>query len=336
MNFIAPEALYPLKFAPVYMERVWGGTLLAEHLQRELPQSSVPIGESWELCDREELSSAVAEGDLTGATLENLICEYGSALLGRRGMKYKRFPLLVKLIDAGERLSLQVHPDENACRIIGNGAEPKTEMWYIIASRPGAQILAGLHGRATKLQINELLDSPEIAGQLQTYISHPGDAYYITSGTLHAIGGGNLILEIQQNSDTTYRISDWGRVGADGKPRELHREAGLQSINFTNRTSPRVAGVAGRAGLNRKFDVVRMCPYFRVTELRVVSELIENTANDSSFHLISSVSSRIEVGRDRRKTVVEPGETVLIPANMGVYTITPLEDGESVVIKTTL
>ena len=332
----AAEMLAPLKFVPVYMERIWGGTLMSEYLMRQLPEHSGPIGEAWELCDRNEVNSVVAEGALAGVTLNELVTHYGSALLGRKGANCRRFPLLVKLIDAGERLSLQVHPDEAACRILGNGAEPKTEMWYIIASRPGAQILAGLHSRASKLQLMQLLDSPEVVNQLQVYASHPGDAYYITSGTLHAIGGGNLILEIQQNSDTTYRISDWGRVDANGNSRELHKEPGVQAINFTNRCSPRIAGVSGVANLNRKFEVVNMCPHFHVTELHLCSPWKENTAQSSSFHLISSVSHQVEIGKDERKIVLQPGETALVPAVMGIYTITPLEEGECVVIRTTL
>ena len=142
-------------------------------------------------------------------------------------------------------------------------------MWYIVAARKGAQILAGLQGRATRQQLVSMLDSPEVENLLQVYPSLPGDAYFITSGTLHAIGGGNLILEIQQNSDTTYRVSDWGRVDAHGNPRELHVEKGIQSINFMNRTSPRVVGVTDQVSHNRKFDVVSNCPFFTVTDLRL-------------------------------------------------------------------
>ncbi len=338
MNITLDAAkLYPLKFQPVYMERVWGGTMMREVLGRQLPESKLPIGEAWELVDREGEQSVVANGELAGATLNELVSHYRSMLVGRLGGRSERFPLIVKLIDAGERLSLQVHPDESACREIGNGAEPKTEMWYIISARPGARILAGLDGRATKIRLKDVLDSPsEVESMLQIYSSQPGDAYYIASGTLHAIGAGNLILEIQQNSDTTYRVNDWGRVDSNGKPRELHKEAGLKSINFTNRTSPRIAGVVGETPFNRKFDVVKMCPFFQVTDLRLRSVWNDTTAPGDTFHLLSAVKGEVLVGRDERSVAVKAGETVLVPAGFGSYSITPLENSDATVVKTTL
>lgn len=330
------EQLYPLKFRPIYQERIWGGTLMEEHLNRTLPEHGDPIGESWELSDRDDAQSVVAEGALADWTVNELFHYYRSAFAGSAAMKYTRFPLLVKLIDAGERLSLQVHPDENACAQLGNGAEPKTEMWYVIAARKNAKILAGLNPRSTRLQIMEKLDSPEVETLLQVYPSLPGDAYFIQSGTLHAIGAGNLILEIQQNSDTTYRISDWGRVGSDGKPRQLHREAGLKSICFTNRTTPRIAGVSVSTAFNRKFEVVKLCPYFKVADLRLVSPWVDDTSPGNSFHLLSAVHGWVQVGRDTRVATLLPGESALVPACFGAYTVTPLDEGETVVVKTTL
>ena len=318
------------------MERVWGGTMMSEVLDRQLPPHDAPIGESWELVDRDEVKSVVANGELSGATLNQLMAFYGSRLVGVKAIGKKNFPLMVKLIDAGERLSLQVHPDEKACELLGNGAEPKTEMWYVISSRPGAKIFAGLSGRATKIELMDMLDSPDVERLMQTYPSQSGDAYFITSGTLHAIGAGNLILEIQQNSDTTYRVNDWGRLGTDGKPRTLHKEQGLKSINFTNRTSPRIPGVSGKTAFSRKFDIVNMCPYFKVTDLRLTSEWLDDTAPGSSFHLISAVHGRINVGLGERITQLLPGESALVPACFGAYRITPLDPGETVALKTTL
>ena len=328
--------LYPLKFQPLYMERIWGGTLMSEHFGRTLPEHRDPIGESWELVDREDAASIVSEGELKEWSLHEIFQHYGTSFAGKAAAKFERFPLLVKLIDAGEKLSLQVHPDEKACAELGNGAEPKTEMWYVVAARKDAKILAGLSPRATQLQIMEKLDSNEIEDQLQIYSAFPGDAFFIQSGTLHAIGAGNLILEIQQNSDTTYRISDWGRVGSDGKPRQLHREAGLKSICFTNRTTPRIPGVSGKAEFNRKFDIITRCPFFKVTDLRLTAEWLDDTAAGESFHLISAVKGKIQLGRDERIATLEPGESAIVPACFGAYTITPLSGDECVVLKTTL
>jgi len=336
MKFLDSEKLYPLKFHPVYMERVWGGTMMGSVLGRNLPEHTAPIGESWELVDRDDVNSVVSNGELAGATLHDLLVTYGSLLTGRKAAGKSNFPLMVKLIDAGERLSLQVHPDENACAKLGNGAEPKTEMWYVIANRPGAKIFAGLDSRATRVQLMDLMDSAEVEKLMQTYSSSPGDAYFIASGTLHAIGAGNLILEIQQNSDTTYRVNDWGRVGSDGKPRTLHKEEGLQSINFMNRTSPRVPGTVEVRNFNRKFDVVKMCPFFQVFDLRLHSVWLDDTASGESFHLYSAVKNRFAIGQDERITEVYPGETVLVPACFGKYSVTPLDGGEATIIKTTL
>lgn len=333
---ISSSNLYPLKFTPVYMEKVWGGSMMPEILGRELPAADDPIGESWELVDRDEVQSVIANGELAGTTLGDLVSACGTALMGSKAENRKRFPLMVKLIDAGDRLSLQVHPDEQACRIIGNGAEPKTEMWYVIASRPGAKIFAGLAGHATKVQLMDMLDSPEVDTLMQTYNSQEGDAYFITSGTLHAIGAGNLILEIQQNSDTTYRVNDWGRVGSDGKPRTLHKVEGMKSINFMNRTSPRVPGAVGSRNFNRKFDVVKLCPFFKVSDLRLHSSWLDDTSSGESFHLYSAVKNRFSIGEGTRTAVISPGETALVPACFGKYSVTPLDKGEATVIKTTL
>ena len=333
---ITADKLYPLKFHPVYQERVWGGTLMAEKLGRVLPQSGIPIGESWELSDRSDVQSVVSNGDLAGVSINELVTSCGKSLLGKRSPVTDKFPLLVKLIDAGERLSLQVHPDTAASRLIGNGAEPKTEMWYIIDTRPGAKILAGLHSRATRLQLTSLLDSPELETLMQVYPSLPGDAYYIPAGTIHAIGAGNLLLEIQQNSDTTYRISDWGRVGTDGKPRQLHREEGMKAIHFTNRTNPRIAGAVGKVNFNRKYDVVTVCPFFKVHDLRLSSIWNDTTSPGDTFHLLSFIHGNAVIEYKGGQTHVTPGETVLIPACCGAYTITPEDENGCVAVRTTL
>ena len=337
-DFIEVENLYPLKFSPVYMERIWGGNQMSKVLARTLPEHTSPIGESWEISDRPGAESKVSNGELAGKTLNELIKYYGRSLLGDSCRDISHFPLLVKIIDAGERLSLQVHPDDNACRELGSGAEPKTEMWYIISAEPGAKILAGLSEKATRHHLRELISSPDVERLLQIYPSQPGDAYFIPSGTLHAIGAGNLILEIQQNSDTTYRISDWGRVDANGNSRELHVEQGIKSVNFMNRKSPRIAGAVDKVKRNRKYDVVSICPYFNVADLRLVESRMDDTKG-KSFHLLSSINSRFAVTtlNGNYTETVERGETVMIPAAAGSYRIEPLNNGdECIIVKTTL
>lgn len=332
---IEKDDLYPLLFDPVYMKVVWGGNMLASHLGRKLPESDVPVGEAWEICDREDVESKVANGILRGEGIRELIRHYGKTLLGEL-FSGGRFPLLVKIIDAGKRLSLQVHPDENYC-LENPGAEPKTEMWYVIASRPESKIIAGLKYNCTRRQFIENINSTEIENYLQVYNSIPGDAYLISAGRVHAIGGGSLLLEIQQNSNTTYRISDWGRMDSNGKPRELHVDQALRSINFMDRNTPRISGVSDSASHNRKFPIINRCPFFRVDELRLVESYLDKT-DRSSFHLLSAVNSAVSIrGLDKNiQTGIPKGCTSLIPANFGSYSIDIEGDGEATVIKTTL
>ncbi len=340
-NWINYRQLYPLTFTPIYQQRIWGGTRMHDVLGRDVPVGTGPVGESWELSDREDAMSVVAAGALEGKTFRELLDHYGVHLTGGKVPAHGRFPLLVKLIDAGDRLSLQVHPDERSCSSLGGGAEPKTEMWYIVAAARDAKILAGLSPRATKVQLRDKLNSAEVESLMQIYPSIEGDAYFIPSGTLHAIGAGNLILEIQQSSDTTYRVSDWGRVDENGASRELHVEKGMASINFTNRTTPRISGVSDAASHNRKFSIVRNCRHFTVDDLRLQDAWFDDTAPSGSCHLISAINRPVRIGRGHgaggELTELRPGETALIPFCYGAYELLPLDlDGETKVLKTSL
>ena len=336
-----PESneLYFLQFKPLYMQRIWGGELLTKKLNRtDLPQLSEnddPIGESWEITDRDDAQSVVTSGALAGKTLAEIIEHYGKDLLGYLHTG-KRFPLLVKFIDAGQKLSLQVHPDEEYCRTYNDGAEPKTEMWYIADCESHGEILAGLTPRATRDLLAEKLSSPQAADLLQRFPSQTGDSYFIQAGTVHAIGAGNLIYEIQQNSDTTYRISDWGRVDKNGNPRTLHLEQGIRAIGFSNRISPRIPAVIGETTFNRKFKLVdRHC--FKVDCLRLVEKFLDNTGNPgSSFHLLSVMKGSVRVSADNKGAVtLKFGDSVLVPANTGNYTVEP-QDGAATVLKSYL
>ncbi len=335
MNNPGNSELYPLKFIPIYHAKMWGGDQMQRKLHRQLPQLEQPIGEAWEIVDRDDAQSIVAEGPLAGTAIRELMARYGKAFVGSKATT-ERFPLLIKIIDAGQRLSLQVHPDAAACAAIGDGAEPKTEMWYIIAVEKDAKIIAGLSPRTTQCQFLENLTSADIEQHLQVFPAIPGDAYFIQAGTIHAIGAGNLLLEIQQNSDTTYRVSDWGRVDANGKSRELHVDKAIKAINFTNRISPRISGVSDTSDRNRKYPVINHCPHFLVDDLRLVEEFPDTTAPGTTFHLITAINHRLQVGNQDSYTRLLPGESCLIPACFGSYTILPLDNVESTVIKTVL
>lgn len=334
MDFDRNE-LYPMLFEPALKEVMWGGDLLTRTFARTLPETSSPIGESWEIYDRPGSSSLVSNGAFAGTPLHKLVEIFRKDFVGKN-FQGEYFPLIVKLIDAGKRLSLQVHPTESACKLLGKG-EPKTEMWYILAAAPGAKIFAGFNHRATKMRFVDSLDSSDLENMLQSFDSVPGDAYFIYSGRVHAIGGGNLILEIQQNSDTTFRVSDWGRVDANGKSRELHINEALASIDFADRTVPHITGVSSKAGHNCKYNIISQCPFFRVDDLRIVEKFHDTTFTTGSCHLLSAVKTPFTVGNDRFQTKVPAGSTVLIPASFGAYDILP-EEGTTplTVIRTTI
>lgn len=218
-------------FNPIYQERVWGGRGLAESLGRKLPSES-KIGESWEIVDRPEANSIIASGVYEGKTLAELRATDTARLMGPTWDPARPFPVLVKWLDCQDRLSLQVHPPADVAPELGG--EPKTENWYIAEASPDAAVLAGLNPGVTREVFGAAIEGAE--GELEALVprlaTQPGDSLFVHSGRLHAIDAGNLILEIQQNSDTTYRVYDWGRVGLDGKPRQLHVEESLRSIDF--------------------------------------------------------------------------------------------------------
>lgn len=331
---IDTDALYPLVFKPVYKEVMWGGNKLETILKRDVPSHCSPIGEAWEIVDRDDAVSIVENGPLKGETLRKLVEFYGKELIGAH-FNGGKFPLLVKIIDAGKRLSLQVHPDEAACARTP-GIEPKTEMWYIIQADKGAKIIAGLRNNTTKVQFLQNVASPEVERTLQIFDSVPGDAYFIKAGKVHAIGAGNLLLEIQQNSNTTFRISDWGRVDANGKSRELHVDAARDCIDFTDRTVPRISGPCDSTDRNRKYPVVNTCPFFKVEDLRLVENWRDNTNSTNSFHIITAINEPVTVGRDDRTVEVKAGSSCLIPAAFGLYHIFVPAGKNTTVVKTTL
>ncbi len=214
-------------FEPIYCERVWGGTGLATHLGRTLPAGKV-IGESWEIVDRPEAQSRTAQGQ----SLRELIATDPEGIMGPGWPATKPFPILVKWLDCQDRLSLQVHPPAAIAPSLGG--EPKTENWFIARAEPHATLMVGLKRGVTEADFKQALANSTLESLVHTLPVQAGESIFIPSGRLHAIGAGNLILEIQQNSDTTYRVYDWGRVGLDGRPRDLHVAESLASTNFND------------------------------------------------------------------------------------------------------
>src|SRR5579859_6328112 len=223
--------LYQLTFKPIFKERVWGGRKLEQLYKKELPAGAV-IGESWEISDRPGDASVVANGPLAGKDLRWLMEHHAAELLGAAAAKTDRFPLLVKILDAAEKLSLQVHPPASVAAALGG--EPKTEMWYVAEADPGADIFVGLKSGVTRSEFEQKIKDGTVADCFHRIEVGKGDVMFLPSGRVHALGAGSVIFEIQQNSDTTYRVFDWNRVGLDGKPRELHVEKSLASIDFND------------------------------------------------------------------------------------------------------
>ena len=221
----------PIVFAPIYQERPWGGRALQEHYGRHLRPGAL-IGEAWEVVDRPEAQSVVSEGTHTGTTLHSLWKEHRTAVFGETTTKSERFPLLIKLLDARETLSVQVHPPRLEAG--NNGAEPKNEWWYILEAEPGAAVYAGFKKGVDRAALEHALKTGEVESLLHRIPVKKGDSIYIPVGRCHAIGAGCLIAEVQQNSDTTYRIFDWNRVGLDGQARPLHIAESLACIDFSD------------------------------------------------------------------------------------------------------
>ncbi|HEU5397581.1 MAG TPA: type I phosphomannose isomerase catalytic subunit, partial [Verrucomicrobiae bacterium] len=224
--------LYPFTFHPIFKERIWGGRELEKIYGKKLPPNQ-SIGESWEISDRPGDESVVANGPFAGKSLRRLMEQFPREILGdARPAANQHFPLLCKILDAREKLSLQVHPP--AARAAELKGEPKTEMWFIADAAPGAELFVGLKRGVSRAEFEKKISDGTVADCFHRVPVRAGDTMFLPSGRVHAIGAGLVIFEIQQNSDTTYRVFDWNRVGLDGKPRELHVGQSLASIDFND------------------------------------------------------------------------------------------------------
>ena len=286
---------------PLYQERVWGGRTLESLYGRQLPSENTPYGESWEVVDREEAQSAVRKGRHAGRSLQDLWQHHREEIFGADslGWKCERFPILVKILDARDKLSIQVHPPADiAARM---GGEPKTEMWYIVDATPGAELYVGLKDGVTHGEFKRGLSQGETAAQVHRISPHPGEFIFIPSGRLHAIGAGLLIFEIQQNSDTTYRVFDWNRLGLDGEPRQLHVEESLKCIDF-NDVEPTMTEAQG--------DVLVDCEYFHVQRKTLPAAIPTPIVPRGKFAIIAVVSGEVASAGE----VFSSGDFFIVPA----------------------
>ncbi|MDB6069801.1 MAG: mannose-6-phosphate isomerase [Verrucomicrobiales bacterium] len=299
-----PASSAMIRLRPLYMERVWGGRELESVYGRQLPAAGVPYGESWEVVDRPDEQSVVTGGAYVGKTLHELWTQHRAEIFGAAAPESERFPLLIKILDARDTLSLQVHPPASEAAALQG--EPKTEMWVITGAEPGACLYAGVTPGTTRETLAAALADGTAAGLVPQLPAREGDFIFIPSGRLHAIGAGLLIFEIQQNSDTTYRVFDWNRMGLDGKPRQLHVEESLRCIDFAD-TAPAL-GTPDSEGL------LASCEYFTVHRRSAGGALPQavQVGGDGGFLMIGMLSGIV---RTADGAELKPGDWALVPAS---------------------
>jgi len=306
----------PLLFEALPMERVWGGRRLETLFGKKLPHGAV-VGETWELVDRPEAQSVVHEGPLRGATLHELWTSHREEIFGRLHAcnPSPRFPILFKLLDARERLSVQVHPPAEIA--LATRTEPKTECWHFLHASEGASVYAGLRKGVTRESFEQALAGGTVEETLHRIPVHTGESLFLPSGRVHAIGEGLVIVEVQQNSDTTYRVFDWNRTGLDGRPRDLHVSESLASIDFGD-FEPGVTPASA--------PIVADCPHFHVERMPLSSPV--DLARDGDFSVVTCLTGRVTCGG----AVLGPGCFGLIPSSMEKTLCEPLEAGSSLLI----
>jgi mannose-6-phosphate isomerase len=293
--------LYPIKFEPLLKERIWGGQRLRELFGKKVPDN-MRIGESWELADLPEGKSIITNGHLKGRTLDQVLQSYGREIMGK--VYQTPFPLLIKLLDAQDVLSVQVHPDAAVCKRLGD-CLPKTECWYIVEAAPGAAIYKGLKPGTTRQQFAQAIENGTCEEYLVKVPVRVGECHFLPSGTCHAIGAGLIIAEIQQPSDTTYRVFDWNRIDPQtGKGRTLHIERALESIHFDPSGDNLSVETVGRLVDAEEFKVDKG---HQAAGLQVL------LSGEMKVFVILTGSGKIE-GQGHEPVCFDKGDTLLIPA----------------------
>ena len=298
------HGLYPLMLQPSLHIKVWGGKRLKTVLNKRVP-SDEPYGESWELHD----STIVGNGPLAGKTLGELVSEFGVLLLGDSINATSGFPLLAKFIDADSWLSVQVHPNDEQARELEGEPRGKSEAWIVIHAEPGARLVLGCKPGVTREAVADAVGKNLLEDLLHYSQVRAGDVLYIPANTIHALGPGLLIYEIQQSSDTTYRLYDWGRMGLDGKPRQLHIDKGLQVSDLAQ--TPSVA--------RPKDDLIVNGPYFMTWRHQLETEPVR-VGTEGRFQALTCIMGTVRVGTEGHDPIVlAMGESALIPACLSAF-----------------
>lgn len=316
--------MYPLKFRPILKTLVWGGEKIAPFKGITTDQHN--IGESWELSGVKGNESVVANGEYEGRTITELIREFKGKLIGEENYRKTgdQFPLLIKFIDAKQDLSIQVHPDDELAAARHNGSKGKTEMWYVVEADKDAHLMSGLTRKITPEEYEAKVNDHTITDVLHDYKVAPGDVFFLPAGRIHSIGSGSFIAEIQQTSDITYRIYDFGRLGLDGKPRELHTELAKAAIDYTVYPDYKTAYTKVRNQENVLVD----CSYFTTSLYDLDSTVTKDMKGLDSFLIVICIAGKGTL-KDSEGNVVSlhQGETVLVPADCTEVTFSPADEG---------
>ena len=310
--------MYPMKLIAPLKDYLWGGTRLRDEYGKETQMAKV--AESWELACHRDGMSVIANGAAAGQPLADWIAAEGVGVLGTKAVRFPYFPLLIKLIDAHDNLSVQVHPnDDYALRV--EGEYGKTEMWYVMDAAPGAELLYGFQHEITKAEFRRHIEESTLLDVVRHVPVQKGDVFFIPAGTLHAIGKAILICEIQQNSNTTYRVYDYGRIGTDGKQRELHIEEALDVTCLAPAAQYTAVGTEASICTGAKSRLLAACDYFTVYHL-VIDGACVLPVGDDSFQCLTLLSGNLTLRTDTDALSLQKGESVFLPAGMGACRLT--------------
>lgn len=318
--------IYPFLFTPVYKDYLWGGNRFKKYFNRKI--SDEILAESWEISDRDEGMSIIENGYFAGTSLKKMVKKYPTEIVGKN-FKGSSFPLLIKIIDAKKRLSLQVHPDEKNAKKFGG--EPKNELWHFLEN-DDSTIFYGLKNKIKKDDFLDILNSNKVDDILNKFMLKKESNVLVPGGCIHAINEGSLILEIQQNSNTTYRIHDWNRVDAYGNSRELHINKALEVVNLNVNSDPILkTNIIEKNDSFIRTEILDK-PYFKVEHINV-KNIFTQIMNHSTFHTLFVSEGSVELKwNDKDIIKIDKGRSVLIPAVINKYHLL----GEGVVVKASL
>lgn len=310
-------SLTPLRFEPIFQYRLWGGRKLEKWSRTPLPGEG-PIGEAWILSDRDDFASKVAEGPLAGKTLRELFAEHPDEMLGEQRGRFSRYPLLLKFLDAAEMLSVQVHPSDQHKDLLPPGERGKTESWLVMDAEPSSSIYAGIRPGTTADEMRAKSASGTVEEDLASFHPKKGDGLFIEAGTVHALGGGVVVFETQQNSDVTFRLFDWNRVDEKtGQPRELHIEPAIQSTNFAAGPVPAVMPKEIAPGHENLFA----CEFFTVDRLTGSSPF--KVGRKGQMRVVVAIEGSGSLRYGDGEFAVRQGDVYVLPASVGTVEFDP-------------